>query len=451
MTQLVEPGSLIMTPAQAIVHDSMLRFLRIGSKQEATLEGYAGVGKSFVITRLLETLMEEDPWTRVAVTATTNKALQVLMKNSQFPTVAYLTVHQLLALKEVTDWQTGKKSFVRNTFRDAPIDSIQYVLVDEASQLHSYVYGLLKAELNRRKNLKILYIGDPFQIPPVNDVDERGRRQDSIPMYKWRELGFEHFMLDEVVRQAADNPIIQYATAIRKGKYYKWPNQITLGQPGPMQDKLTEFFVNEEFKNDPDYSKVVTYRNDTVDYMNKWIRETLYGKDLPQLVIGERLVAANPVIEGDAVLIRNSQEMRVLEYTPAIYATEWKKRTYKFNYYITKVELEEIAGPRITTIRILDCADSDKHEDLTKDMARTANYTRDKDKKKAVWSVYWRTVRTFADVIYNYCLTAHKAQGSTYRNCISLEWDINTQRDIRERERIKYVSTTRPSHVLWTC
>lgn len=448
-----EQGELVvppMTPEQQIVYEGILNFFREGRVQEGTFEGYAGVGKSFVISRVLDTMIEQDPWTGIAFTATTNKALQVLLRNSHYPTVQYLTVHQLLGLKEKIDWYTGKVEFVKDTWRPAPIESISRIFLDEASQLHSHIYGLLKQELKNRPDLKILYVGDPFQIPPVNDRDHIGRPADAIPMYRWKELKFAHFRLDEIVRQAKDNPIIQYATAIRKGRPYQWLDTLST-DPVEVEKTLQDMFCSGEFLKDSDHAKVIAYRNKTVDYMNKWIRELLLGKNIPFIVVGDRLVAFEPVIEGDTVSIRNSQEMIVLEATKGESTINWSGKNYVFQMYNATVQLKELSSPVIKRIRILSDVSHKAFWDLVEVMGNSAKRERNEEKKKAKWAQYWRTKRYFAQVVHNYSVTAHKAQGSTYNTAISLEWDINTQRDTRERERIRYVAATRPSNRLIVC
>ena len=70
------------------------------------------------------------------------------------------------------------------------------------------------------------------------------------------------------------------------------------------------------------------------------------------------------------------------------------------------------------------------------------------DAKKA-WVKYYEFMRQFADVGYNYAITCHKAQGSTYKNVFIIEDDIDTNQNIFERNRIKYTAYTRPTDKLF--
>ena len=50
------------------------------------------------------------------------------------------------------------------------------------------------------------------------------------------------------------------------------------------------------------------------------------------------------------------------------------------------------------------------------------------------------------DLDYGYCITAHKAQGSTYNTVFILDDDINCNMSVKERNQIKYVAYTRPTN-----
>jgi len=69
--------------------------------------------------------------------------------------------------------------------------------------------------------------------------------------------------------------------------------------------------------------------------------------------------------------------------------------------------------------------------------------------RKEMWKQFYALEKPFANVNYNYCITAHKAQGSTYNYCISMEWDIDQNRSIPERNRIRYVAATRARNKLF--
>lgn len=83
---------------------------------------------------------------------------------------------------------------------DAPIQFSQLIVVDEASMVGRRMTNDLM-----QFNVPILAIGDPGQLPPVED--EAGLT-----------AGVPDFFLTEIHRQAQDNPIIRLATLARQGK-----------------------------------------------------------------------------------------------------------------------------------------------------------------------------------------------------------------------------------------
>lgn len=89
-------------------------------------------------------------------------------------------------------------SFVLNT--DSPIRDCKLIVIDEASMVGEDITSDLM-----EFNIPILAIGDPAQLPPVGDKPGLT-------------VGRPDFFLDEIHRQAADNPIIRLSMEIREGK-----------------------------------------------------------------------------------------------------------------------------------------------------------------------------------------------------------------------------------------
>lgn len=120
-------------------------------------------------------------------------------------------------------------SFVLNT--DAPIRDCKLIVVDEASMVGEDI-----AQDLMEFGVPVLAIGDPAQLPPVGDKPGLA-------------VGRPDFFLDEIHRQARDNPIIQLSMDIREGKSIK---------TGKMGDKVT---IVSRHKDDwtlnPDYNAQV--------------------------------------------------------------------------------------------------------------------------------------------------------------------------------------------------
>ena len=71
------------------------------------------------------------------------------------------------------------------------------------------------------------------------------------------------------------------------------------------------------------------------------------------------------------------------------------------------------------------------------------------EEAKGWWSTYYVFMEKFAQIKYNYAITVHKAQGSTYTNAVVANYDINSNFSVIERNRIKYTAVTRPKEKLF--
>jgi superfamily I DNA/RNA helicase len=128
---------------------------------------------------------------------------------------------------------------------------------------------------------------------------------------------------------------------------------------------------------------------------------------------------------------------------------------HPFNFYICRVEIYrpeamdcDKNGNVTRTIQIIH---EDSEETYQKFVDRLKTVAFNAYSKKSAWREYYAFQDNFAQVRYNYALTVHKSQGSTYENCIVLLNDLNKNRKViggkdikaEERNRIKYVAVSR--------
>lgn len=171
------------------------------------LSGYAGTGKTFLIDYLVRDVLRLKVGTEAVFVSPTGKAAANLVKNG---TVAG-TVHSLIYFRDEEDFdvdangeivESDTPSFLR---REKIDEKIRLIVVDEASMINETVLVDL---LSFGK--KCLFAGDGAQLPPVNGT---------CPL-----MENPHYTLTEIVRQAADNPIIQIACMAREGKDIPYGN-----------------------------------------------------------------------------------------------------------------------------------------------------------------------------------------------------------------------------------
>jgi hypothetical protein len=136
------------------------------------LKGYAGTGKTFLVKRVIEYMIQLYDNKSVAIAAPTNKAVKVLYNNSvagnskenyMFEDIfdgdarlLYSTVHKLLGLKEVIN-DNGDQNFIVDKHNLCELASYDCLLVDEVSMLDDKVCNDI---MNFSDRLPIIFLGE---------------------------------------------------------------------------------------------------------------------------------------------------------------------------------------------------------------------------------------------------------------------------------------------------
>lgn len=161
--------------------------------QEFVLNGYAGTGKSTVVVEAVTRLKDIYKITNIPIGVYTGKAAHVLRKKGN---ANAQTIHSMI-YKVSEDPETHELISHLDPLGTAAMADL--IIIDE----HSMISQQMADDL-RSFGKKILCLGDPGQLPPVNGISAFSREPD--------------FFLSEVHRQAADSPIIELATWAREGK-----------------------------------------------------------------------------------------------------------------------------------------------------------------------------------------------------------------------------------------
>ena len=440
------------------------------------LKGFAGSGKTYLTKRVIEYINTVYPKHQIALTAPTNKAVQVLSKNSpysdksnvfeDFGTVSgkivFCTIHKLMALKEVID-DEGNQSFLPDKSNSA-ILNYQYVVIDESSMLSDQLYKQL---ILFKDKVKLIFMGDPCQIPPI-------KQTSSFIFSSKCDLNILDLELTEMMRQKGEHPIVDLSVEIRKNLTSAFPvgrlvTKINDNGDGivhidgkrnrkQMLEIISKFFKCSSFEQSSNYVKIIAWRNATVKSLNGIVRESLFGKNLPRFVVGDRIIA------NKALFVRSyNRNFNATTYTI--------KANTSDEFVIMSVNVQDIHFKEITKYNLFSAIDVTlkcwiikarngistidicviheesvkEYQELLTDLKNTA-----KKKKDALyWSVYYNVVKWSDDINYNYAISAHKSQGSTYDNVIIIEEDIDYNPNIIERNRIKYTAYTRAKHRLY--
>ena len=155
-----------LSPDQNKTIKTLLDFCEAKNKKDGfiTLGGYAGTGKTTLISELRKKLNDTDPKIKVAFCAFTGKADQVL-KNKLITNQTLLkkdaisTIHSLI-YRTIEDERGAVLGWIRK--EDDEID-FDLIIVDEASMVDQKIWEDLKSY-----GVPIIAVGDHGQLPPIS-------------------------------------------------------------------------------------------------------------------------------------------------------------------------------------------------------------------------------------------------------------------------------------------
>jgi exodeoxyribonuclease-5 len=396
---------------------------RLASGERFTgLRGYAGTGKTFLVTQLVDQLTSEG--CTVTVCAPTHKAVQVLRDQLNGGEVETQTLHSYLGLRLQPDVD-GQYVLVPEGMEEERPASV--VVCDEASMVGRDEWEYIQAS---QRNLQWLFVGDPAQLPPVNE--------DPSPA-----LEVEGPMLEEVHRQSTDNPILDLATKVRRGTAHRFQSRFKDGIGVAITHKREAFldtvlrtFNSDAFADDATHARLLAYRNRTVRQYNREIRSARYGNDAPRFEEGEWLVARETWFHEGAPVVKNSEELRVTRTSITTFEaddlSEWK---------VWKLKVRSPYAAFTRTILVLH---EDEQERYENDMERLRLRAKEDGSN---WAAFYDLRERFAAVDYAYATTVHKAQGSTFDTVFVDHRDLQACRG-PEKAALLYVAVTRPARRL---
>lgn len=264
--------------------DSFFEFLADPEEMVFVIQGYSGCGKSTLVRSIIDRLPKYfavgrmvDPdfvtWP-VELTATTNKAAENL---HMITGMDCKTIHAVLGLSVETNYKTGATELRPRGGKSTPTG--QLIFIDEASYIDS---ELLDMVFKQTFKCKIVFIGDPAQLIQF--------KATSAPVFN---AGFKTVELNQVVRQAEGNPIIELSTKFRHtvntGEFFQFkPDGVAITHMG--RDEFNEAVLKEFGREDWSFnqSKVLAWTNKKVIEYNEFINA--HKKGVSHFVAGDYAV-----------------------------------------------------------------------------------------------------------------------------------------------------------------
>lgn len=375
-----------------------------------TVVGYAGVGKTTMI-RLLAAAYPG----LIVVTPTGKAALRVGEASGQ----PAITIHRWI-YKSAEDPKTGKLRFDRRKAEELLIPRAKLVVIDEASMVSAELWTDLW-RVATAYDLKVVAIGDGFQLPPVQ---EKGTPAFSLldPVFVAK-TGGTLVELKEVLRQSMDSPIIRASMMLRDGMGVK-----ALGElPRVERNNLLQIALATRAQG----GVIISATNNTRFRVNEGMRVGLGFKD------------GNPV-EGEPLLILrnnydvnkyNGEQVEFRGWTTPPGETQHVRDRYSgveadVRYGVAGVDgehalinVEELSGG------IRDVGG------LALSIGAEAYARRN--------NLYdGERVMPFLQANFGYCYTAHKSQGSEWPFALVM-LEPNIKMDTEDGRRWSYTAITR--------
>jgi len=384
-----------LTDEQTAAISQLINELTKPNARYVTLTGGSGVGKTTVIKEFInqwELLKQLDPITfkadNIHVTATTNKAADVLRKNLGRNVS---TIHSLLTLTV----QRGKA-----VQRGIPnVSESDIIIVDEASfiddQLLQYIH---------KANVRVVFVGDECQLKPVNaDI-----AQVFLPSF------CVQVKLSTVMRQAENSAIQRLSYAMREavisGEYPEADvNNREIFWLAP--DEFLRAFTDDCMQYPTGHVRALAWTNNTANNYNLNAMQACTGRTEMQV--------------GDLVTVNSMVQTR-----QAKFATDSVVEITRLGQWETDARGVISRNVQLDGYGWFRQAESLKELDISLEALPDHEAT-------------YHRLSTYVDLRYMYASTVNKAQGSTYEIVYVDLNDIAQCRDKDQVIRMVYVAASR--------
>lgn len=426
---------------QSACIDDIFEFYHATGEFFYTLEGWAGVGKTFTIQRAIKKLQQAHPNMNIAVTAPTNKAVKVLAEMAQnfgLDGIILCTIYSSLGLVLDSNGEEKEtKRMVEGNFEDMDL-----VIIDEGSMMSRRLCEIV-AGAAQMAGVKVVIMGDSFQLPPVKEAES--------PAFT---MADRRFRLTKIMRQEDGNPILELVADLRRDiadgtentRFHDaFNSQLDQGifvmNAVDWYNSVKENFTDPEYQKNPDMFRILAWRNERVNALNRSIRRLLVGETESPFIKGERVLARAPILEPGSpptVVVNTDDECDVLEVYEQLHP-DFEGMSEQF-----KVWTCLLMSPRGASVEahLL-------HDDSRKDYHKMCNHLADVAKKdRSQWRHFWAFKDSFADLQPPHALTVHRSQGSTYENVFLDIRDCYRNEKRRERKQLLYVGCSRASQNL---
>jgi ATP-dependent exoDNAse (exonuclease V) alpha subunit len=420
------------------------------------LKGYAGTGKTTVISTLVNTLPEIQM--KYVLLAPTGRAAKVIANYSGKPA---FTIHKKIYFpKKISGGGVGftlQQNKHKNTIfivdeasmiSDASTESSMYANGSLLDDLISYIYN--------GQGCKMILLGDTAQLPPVNLDISPALDTESLSLHYHKEVRSIEF--DEVMRQAEQSGILFNATELRdllkddfitdfRFRLHNFKDIVRLTDGYDIQDAINMAYSNYSIED----TAFIVRSNKRANAYNQQIRTRVLDKE-SELSTGDFLMVVKNnyfwLSESDqAQFIANGDIIEVLEIFGIM-------ELYGFNFAKVKIRMVDYPDQKpLETVLLLDTITSESPS-LTYDQSNKLyqevmkDYEDERPAYRKLQKVKENEFFNALQVKFSYAITCHKSQGGQW-NTVFVEQPYLPDGIDRDYIRWLYTAMTRAKDKLY--
>lgn len=443
------------TESQRTLIDKLAEFISTPeNKSVFILKGYAGTGKTSIISAMVKTLAKFK--INCELLAPTGRAAKVF---SSFANKKAFTIHKKIYRQRSSKDAFGTFVLNKNLHKDT------FFLVDEASMIsndsfENSIFGSgrllddLLQYVYEGTNCKLILIGDNAQLPPVKlDVspalDTNFFKSYGIPTIT--------HVLSDIVRQSLESGILYNATKVRQqieqknedftSISYKNFDDIEPIVGNEIVEKISDSYDKYGLEN----TAIICRSNKQANIYNNGIRnQILYFEE--EISVGDYLMVVKNNYYWAETLKLEEQGVSFIANGDIVKITRVKnfEEIYGFRFVNVSIELIDYDNIEIDIKLILDTLQvnsaslsSEQNKELF--YAILEDYQHLSPKKKQYDSVKENPYFNALQIKFAYAITCHKSQGGQWKNVfVDHGYIPNNKVDI-EFLRWLYTAFTRPT------
>lgn len=444
------------TVKQDIFFQKIAEFLTNDKQDEIfVLKGYAGTGKTTVISTLVNNLTEINK--KYVLLAPTGRAAKVIANYSQKP--AY-TIHKKIYYPKTKSGGvtfTTQQNKHKNTIFIVDESSM---ISDSGNETSMYENGSLLDDLlyyvYSGVNCKMILLGDTAQLPPVNlDISPA---LDINLLHRNYDMEVSHIEFDEVMRQEENSGILFNATELReqleedffedfKFDVTHFKDIVRLTDGYDIQDAIHTAYSNYGLED----TAFIVRSNKRANAYNQQIRTRILDKE-SELSTGDFLM----VVKNNYFWLKDSTETDFIANGDIVEVMEIYKMQELYGFKFATVKIRMVDYPNqipFETVLILDTLTSESASLTYEESNRLyqevmLDYEEERTAYRKFQKVKENRYFNALQVKFSYAMTCHKSQGGQW-NTVFVEQPYLPNGIDRDYIRWLYTAITRAKDKLY--